>query len=152
MPPALSLLKNATQASQTYGRDWMVLGQMRPAPQYEVGEFYELKKARAQSYYNDDRVEYLHPESVMVKVPVVLGSAWISPSGAPACVFINMSEKPQRIKILWSSLGTEWQTGQASKLALETLSATTHLAIPSMPEDVLVIELPGLQTGVLRPD
>jgi hypothetical protein len=139
---ALTLLKNATTAGRTYARDWMVLGKMRPCPSYQVSEFFELKKSRVQSFYNDDRIEYIHPESATIKVPVVLAASWLSPGGVPAWVFINMSEKAQDIQI--KGTAEVWK-----KLTLVTLDGASNPALPAAGDD-LVIRIPALQTGLVK--
>jgi hypothetical protein len=144
--PAFRLFKNASVAYRTYAHDFLVLGKMLPAPEYRVNDTFELFKAQAQSYYNDDRVDYVHPESAAVKVPAVFVTAWLSPAGKPACVLVNMSEKSQKVELARSSLSQEWGGVAGKMLLLESLEGESIVELA----DTLTVELPGLQVSVLR--
>jgi len=43
-----------------------------------------------------------------VRVPAVLATCWRSPQDIPGCLLINMSERPQRVSLDWSSLLKSW--------------------------------------------
>jgi hypothetical protein len=151
VPPALRLLKNAARAYQGYAHDFLILGRMLPAPPYDVEEAFELSRARAQSYYTDERVEYVHPESAGIRVPAVLACAWLSPSGAPGLVFVNMSENRQKVRLNLASLGQGWGTVLGRQLVLENLDGITPLILPAGSNGSQTLDLPGLQVSLLRP-
>jgi len=61
-----------------------------------------------------------------------------------------MSEKKQKVRIQTSTLGPEWN-GRTTSMVLITNRGTTRLGLPKA-EGELVLETPGLQTGILKPD
>jgi len=150
LPPALALLKHVSMAQRTYAHDFLVLGRMLRDPDIEVAEVFRLAKARVQSYYNDDRVDYVYPESAAVAVPVILASAWASPSGVPACVFINMSNTPQTVALRWPPDDPAWEPYVTSRLTLHSLDGELPVPPPTAP-GALSLDLPALQVSVLRP-
>lgn len=144
--PAFSLFKQAAEAIRTYAYPFLVTGKMLPTPHYEVAECFSLTKSIAQSYYDDQRIEYVHPEYSQVRVPVVLASAWSDPQGRPGCVLVNMSTESQLVTLDWDSLGSAGQV----EWVMVNLDGLVHYQ-RSGDNSALMIQIPPLQVSVIHP-